>query len=171
MKIVEQECYNLSIGLSPSTLAEFYRCYRTSPYARKRIAKNLMRYKSLNDFDVQESDENVMAQMLNAYLKVTGKRITFSDDMMEIIDENDQTVSDHKYEDGLFIGTDKEFEEVHVRSTIEKFFREDGCFIGTEDEYKKVIDEETTRMIQARYYKKNKIYDDFLEEYNKKHNK
>lgn len=165
IRMGEQECYNLSIGIQAKTLAEFYKAYRTSPYARQKIAKRLIREKKLDDFNLDETDENVMAQMLNAYLKVTGKRISFSDELLEIEEENDPTIRDHKIGDELFFGTDKEYEDVYVRYMIEKFYKEDGCFIGTKEEYDDMINSETNRMIKERYNLKNKDHIEFMNNY------
>jgi hypothetical protein len=165
IRMGEQECYNLSIGIQAKTLAEFYKAYRTSPYVRQKIAKRLIREKKLDDFNLDETDENVMAQMLNAYLKVTGKRISFSDELLEIEEENDPTIRDHKIGNELFFGTDKEYEDVYVRYMIEKFYKEDGCFIGTKEEYDDMINSETDRMIKERYNLKNKDHIEFMKSY------
>lgn len=151
IRIGTQEMSNMCIGVEPQVIADLFRIYRSSPFARRRMATNLMRYKNLDDFEVTESDKNVNVQMLKAYLKAMGVGIEYSDEGVHVKTYGPEYKLHEEEEEGMIMCNEVEWETHKVEKQIRQWYKEKGVFIGAEDEYDKLVKNETQRII-AKYY-------------------
>jgi DNA-directed RNA polymerase beta subunit len=135
-----QETYNASIGVSSDELAKFHMLYRSSAKGRQKLSKKLMQG-SVKDIKLDSTIRNRNSEILGARLKALGLRIDFLDDYEEIKVYTDH-IKDYKLDNGIFIGTEDEYEDKVLYDDIVHQYETDYCFVGTTDEYQAKLDRE-----------------------------
>lgn len=137
--------------ISPETIAYQHRVYRSSPFARKAIARDLVTNRKLDDFEITDEYANVNVQMLKAYLKTMGYGYEFSDEYVTA-EIDDGTQKTHYLPNGdKIVCTDSEWEERIIREAIEQYYDEIGCFGGSVDEYNEFIEGEIQKVMLEKY--------------------
>jgi hypothetical protein len=114
--------------------------YRSSAKGRQKLSKKLMQG-SVKDIKLDSTIRNRNSEILGARLKALGLRIDFLDDYEEIKVYTDH-IKDYKLDNGIFIGTEDEYEDKVLYDDIVHQYETDYCFVGTTDEYQAKLDRE-----------------------------
>lgn len=140
IKAGDQENLNLTIGVDTETIADLHRYYRSSPIARRDTASRLTNPYELEDFEHSNTYNNINSEILNAYLKVMGQRLEFSDAYYDI-PMYGTGLDSHEMDGELIICDDLDFERIIARKKVEEHYSTNECIIASEEEYEKFIDE------------------------------
>jgi DNA-directed RNA polymerase beta subunit len=145
IRIGDQENINSAIGVSPETIAKLHLFYRSSVIGRRDLGEQLATsIKELKDFQYSDEFTNRNVEILKAYLKALGLRLTFADEQMAI-DIYTEEFKDYRVGEQLFIGTKEEYEEKHLEHTIRNKYAEDQVFVGTREELEDKIQKDFKR--------------------------
>lgn len=145
------ETVNLLIGVMPEVIAKLHKYYRTSVTGRQELGERLM--SSTTELETIETDEvmvNTNAQILNAYLKVLGIRIEFSDEEREIVRYDDGSVEEWLYEDSTFIGSVTDYEKFVDRQRAMTNIKNGKIMAMYGEDYDKLVEKETEYMRHER---------------------
>ena len=145
------ETVNLLIGVMPEVIAKLHKYYRTSITGRRELGERLMNSTTeLETIDTDEAMVNTNAQILNAYLKILGIRIVFSDEHKDIVRYEDGSVEEWDYEDSTFIGTVTDYEHFIDKQRALTNIREGQIKAMYQDDYNKLVERETEYMRHER---------------------
>lgn len=145
------ETVNLLIGVMPEVIAKLHKYYRNSITGRRELGERLMN--STSELDTIDTDEvmvNTNAQILNAYLKILGITIEFTDDTKDIVRYEDGTVEEWEYEDDVFIGTVTEYEHFIDKQRAINNIKEGKIMAMYEEDYEKLLEREIDYMRHER---------------------
>lgn len=140
IRIGDQENTNSVIGVPPELVAKLHLFYRSSPIGRRELGTQLATStKELKDFNYNDNFSNRNVEILQAYLKALGLQLQFGDELMNV-DIRTGAWAEHNVRDGVFIGTQSEYEEVKMRDNAISHFESKEIFVGTNEEYDQLID-------------------------------
>lgn len=135
IRIGLQENYNSLIGVPADIISKLHMYYRSSQIGRQDLGKRLMKsIKPIKKMKPSTRIKNRNSEILEVYLKALGLRIEFLDDVEEI-KINTDTIQDYETRDGIFIGTDDEYEDVALYEEVLDRYENESCFVGTNEEY------------------------------------
>lgn len=152
-----QETTNFLIGVEPEVLAELSKYYRSCPASRRLLAKKSISINKLKDLPGID-DENMMnvnVEILNAYLRCKGFKISFSDQEQGIVhDFGNERIQELEEKGITYIGNEYDIVRSKLERKIRKFYKENRYYVGTSKEYDELIKEEIDRCIEKLYNKK-----------------
>lgn len=139
IRIGDQENINALIGVNSKTMADLHLFYRSSVFGRKYLGTELAtNVEELEKFESSSTFTNRNVEILNAYLKSMGLRMSFSDQYLNI-DVKTKEISDHTINGDIYICDDYEFEDYKRERSIRDIFENEECFIGSNEEYESMI--------------------------------
>lgn len=149
VKIGIDENLNLLIGTDSEELAKLHMFYRSSVVGRKMLGKQLMSsVDQIEDFELTPDIKNRNVEILDAYFKTMGLRLSYGVEKMNINVFTDQ-LSDKFYGDKYVLGDDLD----HLAASLDyeaKLNVDDNVFVGTPEEYDEAIQKEKENL-KARY--------------------
>ena len=149
VKIGIDENLNMLIGTSADELAKLHMFYRSSVVGRKNLGKQLMSsVDQIEDFETNNDIKNRNVEVLQAYFKTMGLKLTFGEERVEINVMTDH-ISDKWYGDRYVIGDDVDHFDEKVKYEAEQNLMEE-VFVGTNEEYQERLEEEMEK-VKAQY--------------------
>ena len=152
VRLGNMETNNLLIGVKPEVLADLHKYYRSSVQGRQELGTRLL--STIGELESLRTDNvmpNTNVQILNAYLKVLGIRINFSETEKEYVRFEDGKIIEWEFEDGQkFLGTRTEYENFIDRERAKKFIEEDRIHLTSGESYEKRLEYEISRFKHMR---------------------
>lgn len=139
IKLARDENSNLHVGVSPDVVAKLHLFYRSSPIARRQIAKlytkDVLNFKK---FKIKKGYININVKILLVYLKAMGYEIDYGKDKLYIETNDANEFKTFKFKDKYYICTRHEMKEFMLDQKLRHDFMTTGSVkIGTPKDIEK----------------------------------
>lgn len=156
IRLGDGENNNLSIGIPSALIAKMHLFYRSSPVARQELGKMLSsNVEGLSTMEVTDLMTNRNVEILNAYFKFLGVKLSFKDRNMHFTVVDNKTVRMKEIDVGkYFVGTDLDFIKEGLRQEIVNSPKDPSVFkVRNTEEARKELDLKVEELFKKRYKK------------------